>query len=500
MNLLSTDLIWDKYIYPRNKKSDVTIKAYQEAMGIGAEFPPIEAQRVSGYQNGKGELIETYIIIDGVHRWHSYQECKVEEVDVIEWRPGETLDYESHKIELGLEASERNTRHGDRLGEGDKKAKARQIANDDLERKWTEEAIAKKLRVNRQRVNEWISDIRTRQQASRDSMVFRLSRLGWTQGEMAEVTGISQNRVSEIIDNAEFGIIDNLLAEGQTMDYIANHLHMDLALVWALRLDDKEDLYRFNGGIPTKEGKQELGWGLRTWDSWYFGKCDERFGDDWPGRIPAQLVAHTLYYFTKQGDLVLDPMAGGGVVPDTCLAFERKCRAFDLKTRSERPEIQEHYWDASDMKWPECLLSGYGKKPDLIFFDPPYYTKKEDEYKEIAGDEVVPISSLSKADYLDFFRKFFVLAHEHSKPTTRIAFLNADWRDFQSTPAYEEDPDNMVSVFDYEKQLSTTGWQVTHVIDANMSTERFSGQMVKSMQELKELGTVRRTLLIARKS
>ena len=59
---------------------------------------------------------------------------------------------------------------------------------------------------------------------------------------------------------------------------------------------------------------------------------DERFGDDWParhrsrpkdavshaqgfrsgeaggpGRIPAQLVAHTLFYFTKPGDLVLDP-------------------------------------------------------------------------------------------------------------------------------------------------------------------------------------------------
>ncbi len=47
---------------------------------------------------------------------------------------------------------------------------------------------------------------------------------------------------------------------------------------------------------------------------------DERFGDDWParhrersgeasgpGRIPAQLIAHTLLYFTKPGDLVLDP-------------------------------------------------------------------------------------------------------------------------------------------------------------------------------------------------
>ena len=44
-----------------------------------------------------------------------------------------------------------------------------------------------------------------------------------------------------------------------------------------------------------------------------------------PGRLPAQLVAHTLFYFTQKGDLVFDPMAGGGIVPDTCLAFNRKC-------------------------------------------------------------------------------------------------------------------------------------------------------------------------------
>jgi hypothetical protein len=36
-------------------------------------------------------------------------------------------------------------------------------------------------------------------------------------------------------------------------------------------------------------------------------ECDTRFGDEWPGRIPAQLVAHILYFFSEPGDLVLDP-------------------------------------------------------------------------------------------------------------------------------------------------------------------------------------------------
>ena len=144
------------------------------------------------------------------------------------------------------------------------------------------------------------------------------------------------------------------------MEYIARHFHMDLALVWALRLEGKTDQEKF----------KELGWGLRTWDQWNFNECDERFGDDWPGRIPAQLVAHTLFYFTKPGDLVLDPMAGGGVVSDVCLLFERKCQSFDIATRDNRPEIQRYYWDPQNWTWPVT------KNRTLSFSTRPISTKK----------------------------------------------------------------------------------------------------------------------------
>jgi len=33
-----------------------------------------------------------------------------------------------------------------------------------------------------------------------------------------------------------------------------------------------------------------------------------------------------------------------------------------------------------------------------------------------------------------FFEKSFLLAHQNVKETARIAFFNADWRDFQSMP------------------------------------------------------------------
>ncbi len=70
---------------------------------------------------------------------------------------------------------------------------------------------------------------------SRDAKILRPSRLGWTQEQIAKVVGLSRNRVSEIIGNANFGEIDTLLSQGLDMDYIAKHYHMDVALTWALR-------------------------------------------------------------------------------------------------------------------------------------------------------------------------------------------------------------------------------------------------------------------------
>ncbi len=56
-------------------------------------------------------------------------------------------------------------------------------------------------------------------------------------------------------------------------------------MVWSVTLEGKDDLERFKA----------LKWGIRTWDLWNWNDCDRRFGDDWPGRIPTQLVGHALY-------------------------------------------------------------------------------------------------------------------------------------------------------------------------------------------------------------
>jgi transcriptional regulator with XRE-family HTH domain len=484
------DLTWDPAIYPRTAKSQQTINAYAEALSINAKFPPIKIQRVFNYTNANGnKSMEATIILDGNHRCVAFQENGIKEIPAIEWKDT-PLDYEENKTALLLESAQCNTIHGDRLTPNDKKQVARDIASKDPECAYTETVLAEKLGVSQQTVNAWITDIRARQRTNRNSIILKLSLLGWPQEKIAEKIGLSRNRISEIVGNTSFDNIDTLLAQGREMEYIAAHYQMDLALTWAIKLQRKTDQEKFKA----------LGWGLRTWDQWYFNNCDEQFGDDWPGRIPAQLIAHTLYYFTKPGDLVLDPMAGGGVVPDTCLVFERKCQAFDLAAQykkdkqDKRPEIEYHHWEPQKEIWPVT------KKPDLIFFDPPYYTKKKKEYEQKANKDIPSISSYTKKDYIKFFKDYFTLAHKNTKPTTTLAFLNADWRDFESTPAAEEKPDNAITIFDYHRLLSETGWKTIFRIECPLSSERLTGNQVQKMQDKRILGTIGRTLLIAKKN
>ena len=257
----ASDLTWDQFIYPRESKSEKTINAYVEALEIRAQFPPIKIQRVFNYPSSP-ETTKATIILDGIHRWFAFKEKGIKEIAAVEWK-SKPLDYEKNKTTLLLESAECNISHGDRLSPGDKKRIARDIASTDPECKWTESALAEKLGVIQQTVNTWISDIRARQKASRNTVIFRLSRLGWSQEKIAEVVGLSQNRVSEIIGNTSFSEIDNLLAQGRDMEYIARHYNMDFPLVWALRLEGKTDQEKF----------KELNWGLRTWDQWNFNEC-----------------------------------------------------------------------------------------------------------------------------------------------------------------------------------------------------------------------------------
>lgn len=154
-----------------------------------------------------------------------------------------------------------------------------------------------------------------------------------------------------------------------------------------------------------------------------------------------------------------------------------------------RPEIEPHFWDFNDLKWP---VQGKAK-PDLIIFDPPYFKKQAGNYDKEA------ISGLSKEQYLEFLQSFFALAHQNAKKSTLMAFINADWRDFQNTPAKNETRVNSILINDYLRILDQSGWQETHIFQAPLSSERFKANVVSAMQKKKIIGVTSRYVIMSKK-
>ena len=157
-----------------------------------------------------------------------------------------------------------------------------------------------------------------------------MTRLGIPHVRIAKRLNIHRETIAKHAEeNHEFfNKISKEFKGGAMIPDIAQKYCIPQALAWSVVLQERTDQERF----------KDLNWGLRTWDQWYFNDVDHRFGDNWPGRIPAQLVAHTLFYFTKENDLVFDPMAGGGVVADTCLAFNRRCWSYEKTFKTINPD------------------------------------------------------------------------------------------------------------------------------------------------------------------
>jgi len=469
-------VVVDEEVYPRSRVDDAVVARYAECLREGASFPPVEVEQRNG----------VYRVLDGVHRVLAHKQAGMEAV------PAVVVDLGSR--DPLLYAAERN-RHGQPLRDDDARSVARRAfeRNPGLSVKEIALAVGRSERA----VRDYIRDLKARYELQRDLTIFKLHLLGWTQEQIAEAVGLDQSRISQklamnfgktaeihsqslpvlVVDTATS--ISSDYRKGFSVAEIAEKNKWPEPLVWAVVLRGKDDLARF----------KELGWPLRTWDLWNFNDVDSRFGDPWPGNIPAQLVAHVLYFFTRAGALVFDPMAGGGVVPDVCLAFGRRCYAVDMKARRERPEIVRHEWKPGDLCWPEWLRA----KPDLIFWDPPYFRKMAADYGPGS------VSALPREEYLQFFRDALRLFAGRTAPGARLAFLIADWREFESTPALEEDESGAVLLYHYWRIMEEAGWRVTHRIECPLSTQRMNGGIVQAMQEKRILGVVSRTLLVARR-
>lgn len=369
------DLVFDEDIYPRRQISKKTVDAYVESIKADAKFPPIKVQRIS--INGE----EHIIVLDGKHRLLAYKEAKLDMIEIKFWKD-EVLDKKTSLKELRMESIKSNLEHGDRLTNSDKKWFCRIMAEEDVEITISYEEFAGIFGSKESTIGDWISDIRARQRMSRNALIYKLSFLGWTQQEIGDKVGMGQSSIAEIIGKSDFGKIDNAYyKDKKTTEELTDFYSLDIPTLWHILLGEKDDLTKIAlFRLPEFYGTE--GDGVKIYDIWNYASCDSRLGLEHPGRTPGQALLNLLYYYTNQGDWVLDPMAGGGVANDACLVMNRNCHSYDINP--VRDDVIGY-----DMK---DGIPDRGKKYKLIFWDPPYwnlmtglYTK--DGISEVSLDE-----------------------------------------------------------------------------------------------------------------
>ena len=364
------DVIIDDFVYAREQKDSKNIEVLVEKLKAGIILDPIQIQRVSGYEftsletKPGEEKKEVIILLDGGHRLDAYEEYnklaqqEVEELGGYkEQQPtfifyqDEVLDYEQNKLKLLVHAHNINDDKGlnARMQDTRKAARNMKLANPNL----TAEDIGRELRRARSTITPYIQDIVQRQQASDKRIVVRLSKLGWTQTEISEIIGKTHQRVAQIANNVDTNIICNSYQEGKSIEEIASFNDLDIQTTWNIVLDGKSD----------EERAKELGIDIKKYSTWNYTSAHELMGNsEFKGRIPGEIPFNIIHWFSKQDDLVIDPMAGSGTTIDAALLLNRKCRGYDISP--SRPEIKQA---DTTKEIPDS------KKADLIFVNPPYW-------------------------------------------------------------------------------------------------------------------------------
>jgi len=475
------EIIIDEFIYPRPQKDQDNVWSLIEKLKVGTKLDPMVIQKIIKDDE------EQIILLNGAHRLEAYRifnqmakksikehkkkpsERKVygliDFIPTESWKE-ETLDYEENKLELLIVSYQKNDAQGLNMRKMDTKFTARKLKKEFPE--LTAKNIAERLGRSDRTIREYIKDIIQQQRATDKQVIFRLSKLGWTQEEIAEKIEKTHARVNQIVNNGNAAEIYNFYQKGKSPQQIAQMVDLDILTVYNILLEKKSDRERF----------ETIGITPRTYTHWTFGKPHELFGRDYPGRMAGQTVLNMLYYFTQENDLVIDLMAGGGTTNDCCLFLNRRCYSYDIK--SSREDIIE--CDVlTDFPFEKV------KKADFVFFDPPYWKQLKGDYSDHDNN----LANLSLDDFNAKMDSVFQKCHEHMKPGAKMSFIINNTFDIKGTTpsfhAYE-----MAKLA--EKHFTIIGW-----VDCPYDTHRYVGYEVSRAQERKELLYLSRYLVVFQK-
>lgn len=226
---------------------------------------------------------------------------------------------------------------------------------------------------------------------------------------------------------------------------------------------------------------------VQPYDVWNFANCHLGMGAEHPGRIPGQLVCHALYFFTKPGDVVVDPMVGSGTTLDACHAMGRQGFGYDIENRHARGDVT--VYAGLPQAWPEPA-----SQAALVFWDPPYFAKMDQAAIGTDGYHAGSISRLSPSAYLEWISTALCTLRKAVRPGAILAFLMSDW-DPENAAMHADCPG--IFLWDYAASMQAAGWTMRRQIQCPPPTQQLHADMVTKFRAARRLGRLERYLLIA---
>ena len=262
-------------------------------------------------------------LVDGYHRYLAHiaegrQEIATEVLNI-------------PKEQILVEAIRRNAIHGKQLTRLEKRQLAQQLYPMAINE------LAQLLGVTERSVRDWTADQRRNEDEARNERIWQAWLVCKSTREIGEAENLSQETVANITNRQL-----------------------------------SERFPKLDSTPPPH---------LQLYDVWNFPSCAEEYGNpNYPGRIPGQIIENVLWYFTKPGDVVIDPVAGGGTTIDVCKVMGRRYLAYDLQP--SRPDIQQHN-ARQPFPLPASITKAVNTNVSLVFLDPPYWKQRRGEY--VAG-------------------------------------------------------------------------------------------------------------------
>lgn len=404
----------EKDLYPRTELDQESVNQYREAI---EKLPPIV-------------VTKDFILIDGYHRLTAHKLEKVEEIEA------EILDI-SDKKEILLEAIRRNTTHGKQLSREEKKHWAQQL----FIQEYPKESIAKELSVSDKSVSRWVKNL----EEEKDDRVLDLIKSLY-------LRCYSENQIVDELARQGIELAENPEASRKQVERKVGQIRQMSEMS-----NPPEDLQLYN-----------------VWKVFQMPENQMKY----PGQIPEQIIENLLWYYSKPSDIVLDPMAGSGIVGTVCQKMFRRYWLIDLKPINPL-EIKKGD-SLIEIKMPEQ------KKADFVFFDPPYFTLMKSDYPDNGFTQDYPTFLKSMEKVIFNFSKVMATGANAAiilKPMNQ-ELTSGEWLDMS---------------YDTIEISKDIGLKYIKRISAPLSTQQFTGSNVVKAKDDKQMMNTLRDIIVFKK-